>query len=120
MPFAPSILDKTSASLIDNPKGLRSPHMVLAFNSLKTARVDLQAAMHPYDYTVRPQIVEKGGDYWQVLDEWRSRTGYGGVLNTSFNRHGWPIVRNWQDALWTLENTGLKHLVIDEYVIVKE
>lgn len=120
MPFAPSVHDEDARWLFDNPKQLRAPYMTLAFNSTDVGRRDLSAAMHPYDYTLRPQIVEKGEGYWRLLDGWRQQTGRGGVLNTSFNRHGFPIVRGYKEALWTLENTGLQHLVLDDYVVVKK
>jgi len=119
MPFAPSMRDEDAPFFLDNPKHLQAPYMVLAFDSTDSGRRHLQAAMHPYDYTVRPQVVEKGNDYYNLLNRWHRQSGSGAVLNTSFNRHGWPICRTADDALWTLENTGLQHLIIDNYVVVK-
>ena len=121
MPFAPSILEGEDKRLIHNPNNIRSPYMIMAYDSTEEGRKELAAAMHPYDFTLRPQIVERdwNSEYWDILQKWHSRTGYGGLLNTSFNVHGKPIVKDWETALWTLEQTGLENLVIENLVIKK-
>ena len=43
-----------------------------------------------------------------------------GVLQTSFNIHGEPIVNSAGDALSTLQRSGLKHLVLENYLISKK
>jgi carbamoyltransferase len=47
-------------------------------------------------------------------------TGVGGVLNTSFNLHGYPIVGTPETALWTLEASDLDILTIGNWVIRKK
>lgn len=42
------------------------------------------------------------------------------VLNTSFNKHGYPIVCNPEDAVWTLLNTGAKYMAIGSYFVEKK
>ncbi len=46
-------------------------------------------------------------------------SGIGGVLNTSFNLHGMPIVSSIQDASTTMDNSGLNFLAIENFMISK-
>ncbi len=121
MPFAPSVSWEEKGRLIENPKDIKAPYMILAFPSSEAGREELKAAMHPYDFTIRPQVVEKEWNpgYWEILDEWHRKSGCGGFLNTSFNLHGYPIVKDAQVALWTMENSDLSMLVVDDMVITK-
>jgi carbamoyltransferase len=121
MPFTPSILDKFEKDYIVNPKGIFSPYMAITFDSTEKARLDLPAAMHPYDFTVRPQIVTKyyNKDYYEIIYEFSKITGIGGILNTSFNLHGEPNVLTPEDALHTLDKSGLKFLAMEDYLFEK-
>ncbi|MFH1521959.1 MAG: carbamoyltransferase C-terminal domain-containing protein [archaeon] len=121
MPFTPSILDKFEKEYIANPRNMFSPYMAITFDSTEKAKADLPAAMHPYDFTVRPQVVTKeyNKDYYEIIDEFSKITGIGGILNTSFNLHGEPNVLTPKDALHTFENSGLKFLVIGDYLFEK-
>lgn len=122
MPFAPSILEERAKDYIITPKFYEGYYMMMAFDTTKNGRIDLKAAMHQYDFTVRPQIVRKdfNSKYYQVLKEFEKLTGIGGVLNTSFNLHGYPIVLGPKEALRVFENSGLTHLVIENYLISKK
>ena len=122
MPFTPSILDKDEKRYIENPKRIKAPYMVLTFNSTKLAREHLPAAMHPYDFTIRPQIVYKDWnlDYYEIISEFKRLTGMGAILNTSFNLHGEPNVLSPEDALHTVENSGLKYLALGSYLLKKK
>jgi carbamoyltransferase len=121
MPFAPAILEERAGDYLLNPKELRSPYMALSFHSTELARKHLAAALHPADFTLRPQIVEQRSNpgYHAILCEFEKATGVGGLLNTSFNLHGSPIVRTPRDAFDVFERTDLDALVLDGYVIVK-
>lgn len=121
MPFTPSIMFEERKYLINNPKDLKAPYMIMAFPSLPTAQSQLKAAMHRYDFTIRPQIVEKewNPNYWETLRQWHRASGNGGFLNTSFNLHGYPIVKDSVYALDTMLKSGLEYLVVDNYVIQK-
>ncbi|HRZ85777.1 MAG TPA: carbamoyltransferase C-terminal domain-containing protein [Candidatus Paceibacterota bacterium] len=121
MPFTPSILDKYSKRYIVNPKKIFSPYMVITFDSTKKAREEIPAAMHPYDQTVRPQVVTKdyNKDYYEIIEEFSKLTGIGGILNTSFNIHGEPNVLTPEDALYTVEKSDLKFLVMENYLFEK-
>ncbi len=122
MPFAPSILDERADDYIENPKGIRSPYMMMTFDSTPRGREDRAAACHPYDGTLRPQLVERSynPDYYRLIGEFESLTGIGAVLNTSYNLHGEPIVSSPEDAIRTFESSGLLHLALGQYLISKK
>lgn len=121
MPFTPSILEERADDYLVNPKKIFAPYMIMAFDSTELAKKDLRAAMHPYDFTVRPQVVRESWNpsYHKLIKEFEKRTGVGGVLNTSFNIHGEPIVCTPEDALSVFERSGLQHLALGEYLISK-
>lgn len=122
MPFAPTIISERAGDYLINPKRIESPYMMLAFDSTPLARTELKAAMHSYDFTLRPQILTKdyNPDYYKLIKEFEKLTGIGGVLNTSFNLHGYPIVLSPEDSLDTFKNSGLEYLVIENYLISKK
>lgn len=121
MPFTPTILAERESDYIVNPKRLRCPFMTLAFDSTPRAREELVAAMHPGDFTIRPQLLERDAnpDYYGILKAFERRTGVGGVLNTSFNLHGDPIVLGPKDAVRTFEQSNLDALVIGKYLVTR-
>lgn len=122
MPFAPSVIDKYSHKYLVNPKNLDSPYMMLAFETTPLAQIDLVAAIHPYDKSARAQIVTKEGnsDYYDLLMQFFKITGRYGLLNTSLNIHGEPVVCSTDDALSTLKRSGLKFLQLENYLIEKK
>lgn len=122
MPFTPSILDNFEERYIINPKKIFAPFMVISFPSTKLAKKQLPAAMHPYDFTIRPQIVIKkfNKEYYELIEYFRKLTGIGAVLNTSFNLHGQPNILTPEDALNTVENSDLKYLVMENYLFEKK
>lgn len=122
MPFAPTILHRRQHDYIVNPKNIEAPCMILAFESTERARRELVAAIHPYDFTCRPQILkeEDNPKYFKIIKEFERLTGIGGVLNTSFNIHGDAIVCSPQDATYTFENSGLEYLALENYLVSKQ
>ncbi len=121
MPFAPVIIDSKQKEYFNKIKPIDPKYMIITFDSTKKAQNDLAAAVHPYDKTLRPQVItEKDNpDYYQVLKEFEKITGIGGLLNTSFNLHGEPIVSTPEDAVQTFINSGLNYLVLENYLIQK-
>lgn len=121
MPFTPSILAEDIDRYVVNPKGLFAPYMVISFDSTPLAREHLPAAMHPYDFTLRPQCVTRDWNprYHALLTRFKELTGVGGVLNTSLNLHGEPLVQSPADALHVFRNSGLRHLAIENWLISK-
>lgn len=96
MPFTPSILSERMRSYIILPKKeISDQYMTVSFDTTARGRRHLKAAIHPYDYTARPQRVDKkiAPEYYAIIKAFENRTGIGAVLNTSLNIHGKPIVR---------------------------
>ena len=122
MPFTPTILKEREKDYIVNPKQIAAPYMVLAFDSTPLAQRELIACLHPCDLTVRPQVLEKkvNPPYYKIIKEFEKLTGIGGVLNTSLNLHGQPLVSSPEDALYTFENSDLNYLVLEDHLISKE
>ena len=122
MPFAPSILEERADEYLINPKGFYAPYMIMAFPTKEKARKDLIAALHPYDFTARPQIVRESWNpsYYRVLKAFEKETGVGGILNTSFNLHGDAIVCTPQDAIHTFKNSALDALAMGHYYVSRK
>lgn len=121
MPFAPTLLSEREEDYLSNPKRIPAPYMIIAFQSTGSAQKDLRAAMHPADKTLRPQILLEPHNpaYYRILKQVEERTGLGGILNTSFNLHGEPIVCTPADAVSTFLRSGLRYLAIDDFLIKK-
>lgn len=122
MPFAGSILEECESEYIINPKKLKAYYMMLSFDSTQKAKDTIFAALHPYDYTIRPQIVTKriNPKYHYLISEFKKLTGIGAVLNTSFNLHGEPIVASIENAVSTFRSSGLEYLQMENYLVQKK
>jgi len=117
MPFAPSILEGRMADYLVGARPAR--YMIEAFDTTDEGR-DLAAALHPQDGTARPQTVNAWNPgYREIIESFQTVTGVGGILNTSFNLHGYPIVGTPDLALWTFQNSALDALAIGGYLITK-
>jgi carbamoyltransferase len=122
MPFTPSILDEDMERYVVNHQRIFSPYMVITFDSTEEARKDLRAAIHPRDFTLRPQCVTESwnSDYYKLIKNFKKLTGIGGVLNTSFNLHGEPNVCSPEDAIHTVDNSDLEYLVLNSFLLKKK
>ncbi len=138
-PFAPSVLIEDVSEYFELEKD--SPYMLLVQpvkekwkeelpdgyhsmplrDKLAVKRSDLPAITH-IDFSARIQTVHKETNpkYWQMINAFKERTGYGVVVNTSFNVRGEPIVSTPEDAYRCFMNTEMDYLVIGEYVFAKE
>ena len=119
MPFAPSVLAERSADYVVNPTKSLAPYMILAFPSTALAATELIAGLHPFDLSCRPQIVERDWNpkFHRLLACYEQITGMGGVLNTSFNLHGDPVVCTPADAIDTYRRSDLDVLTIEDYIV---
>ena len=122
MPFAATVLEERAKNYIVNPKNINASYMATGFDTTTKGRLDLAAAIHPADFTCRPQILRKedNPDYYKLIKYFEQLSGIGAVLNTSFNYHGEPIVCTPKDALNTFKVTGLKYLAISNFLITKK
>ncbi|MCS4542372.1 MAG: hypothetical protein HY929_08720 [Euryarchaeota archaeon] len=116
MPFAPTILEDRMGEYLVNSRS--APYMILAFDTTEK-RNEIIAALHPFDLTCRPQTLNKDWNltYRKVLGTFQEKTAIGGILNTSFNLHGYPIVCTLEQAIWTFENSELDELALGNYII---
>ena len=93
--------------------------MMTTFPTKELARKHIAAALHPFDFTCRPQLVkkERSPDFHRMLVYFKEKTGISGILNTSFNLHGLPIVGSPEDAIKTLINSDLDYIAIEDFLI---
>ncbi len=115
-PFCPSILDEEVPRLLENGKARMDRYMTMAYRVRPEAKPLLEAVISP-DGTCRPQMVgQEAGRFRKLLEELKSLSGVGAVLNTSFNLHGEPIVASPDDALRTFRDSGADYLAIGDYL----
>lgn len=137
-PFAPIVLEEDAASFFEFLKF--SPYMLLVDQvraerryaspkpetalSLKewvnTPRSDVPAITH-VDYSARVQTVnrEQNARIYDILQEFKRLTGYGLMVNTSFNVRSEPIVCTPEDAYRCFMRTGIDLLVLNNFVLHK-
>jgi carbamoyltransferase len=74
------------------------------------------------DYSSRIQTVSKEDNhkFWQLINDFKKITGYGMLINTSFNVRGEPIVCTPEDAYLGFMKTGMDYLVIGNYLFDKK
>lgn len=121
MPFTPTILKEDFDKFIVNPKQINAKFMTMAFETTLQGQKSLQAAIHPADYTARPQLLEENDnpEYYKIISYFKKLSGVGALLNTSLNLHGLPIVRNTEDAFHVFENSSLDFLIVENYMFKK-
>ncbi len=137
-PFAPSVLAEDSQEYFNLDSD--SPYMLLVapiqeerkaelpdnyfelplMDRLYINRSDMPAITH-IDFSARVQSVHKETNprYWTLIDKFKQQTGYGVVVNTSFNVRGEPIVCTPDDAYRCFMRTEMDYLVIGNYLFEK-
>ncbi len=137
-PFAPSCLEERVSDFfeLDRP----SPYMLLVApvkeerclgvedqppgeirERIHQVRSDVPAITH-VDYSARVQTVtpERNGRYYDLIKAFEERTGFGILINTSFNVRGEPIVCTPEDAYRCFMRTEMDVLVLGSWVLLKE
>jgi carbamoyltransferase len=119
MPFAPSILREKAPEYLSN--SVESPFMILAFDVLEGKASDIGAAIH-IDHTARPHTVSRETNplYYSMIEAFYKISGVPVVLNTSFNRHGLPIVNTPKDAIEHLIWGCVHELAIGPFVVERK
>ncbi|HEY7407126.1 MAG TPA: carbamoyltransferase [Gemmatimonadaceae bacterium] len=140
-PFAPSVLAERVSEYFELDR--ESPYMLLvapvredrhqrddraAFEAgdddmlavVRQARSDIPAVTH-VDYSARIQTVHPDDkpDYHAVISEFERLTGYGVIVNTSFNVRGEPIVCTPQDAYRCFMRSEIDMLVLEDCILEK-
>jgi carbamoyltransferase len=137
-PFAPSVLAEDSKCYFN--LDTVSPYMLLIadlkeqrrkklpanyydldlWDRLYFERSDVQSITH-LDFSARVQTVHKETNprYWQLINTFKQKTGYGLVVNTSFNVRGEPPVCSPEDAYKCFMRTEMDYLVVNDYLLKK-
>ncbi len=137
-PFAPSVLAE-SVSKYFEMEG-ESPYMLLVapvnkarcrpqeridgqdlLDIVRQPRSDIPAVTH-VDYSARVQTVNslEHRNYYDVIKAFEQLTGYGVIVNTSFNVRGEPIVCTPFDAYRCFMRTEMDVLVLNNHILLKE
>lgn len=118
VPFAPAILEEDAHLYWDRTNSRDYRYMTFTVKANDFAKKTIPAVIH-FDGSMRPEVVSQDFNPWlyDVLREFKKRTGVGVLLNTSFNRHGLPIVGSPKDALEHLINGWVDGLSIGKYYI---
>jgi carbamoyltransferase len=112
-PYAPAVLAERCHEFfdIDGP----SPVMLREGRVFNPAK--LPAITH-VDNSARVQTVRRGENprYYDLIKCFGEKTGVPVILNTSYNLAGDPIVETPEDAVRSFTKSGLRNLVIGNYV----
>jgi carbamoyltransferase len=137
-PFAPAVLREEVAKFFEfdddspymllvagvHPKRRLAPmgedQRLFGIEKLNVVRSDIPAVTH-VDYSARIQTVhhDTSPRFYRLLREFQSRTGYGVLVNTSFNIRDEPIVCTPEDAYRCFMGTEMDLLVLDNTVLWK-
>jgi carbamoyltransferase len=137
-PFAPAVLSENSKDFFDLP--VASPYMLLIadviekrrkklpdnyqdldlWEKLYYVRSDIPAVTH-LDFSARIQTVhrETNPRFWQLINTFKEKTGYGVIVNTSFNVRGEPMVCKPEDAYKCFMRTEMDYLVVNDFMLKK-
>jgi len=137
-PFAASVLDEVCEEYFDLETD--SPYMALVTpvnedrrkplpenyihlpmrERLHYPRSDVQSITH-LDFSSRIQTVHKATNpkFWTLIDAFKKLTGYGLIVNTSFNVRGEPPVCTPLEAYHCFMKTDMDYLVIENYFFDK-
>lgn len=118
-PFAPSVLVEDVTTYYQHDE--QSPYMLLV-NTIKPEYEQLLEAVVHKNHTSRTQTVTEQDHplFYKLITAFKNRTGYGLLLNTSFNKRGMPIVETPHDALDFFVNSKLDYLIMDNILIEKK
>lgn len=138
-PFAPSVLAEDCTAYFEHDS--ISPYMLLVqpvkkerrkplpegYDSfslkekLYHLRSDMPAITH-IDFSARIQTVheETNPKYYHLIKEFKKLTGYGVIVNTSFNVRGEPIICTPEDAYRCFMRTEMDFLVVGNFVFDKK
>ncbi|MEE2787895.1 MAG: carbamoyltransferase C-terminal domain-containing protein, partial [Myxococcota bacterium] len=117
-PFCPSATVEDGPLYFDYAGEL--PYMIVACDARPDMENRIPSVIH-CDHTVRVQSVSRTTNprFHSLIHRFKALTGYGVVLNTSFNVKGEPIVCAPQDAVDTFLKSGIDVLAIGNYLAWK-
>ncbi|HPG00365.1 MAG TPA: carbamoyltransferase [Kiritimatiellia bacterium] len=137
-PFAPACLEEKVSEYfeLDRPspymllvaqvnrkrcKGMETAKALPLRERINQVRSDIPAITH-VDYSARVQTVDKANNprFHDIIKAFEERTGYGVIINTSFNVRGEPIVCTPEDAYRCFMRTEMDYLVLGPYLLDKK
>jgi carbamoyltransferase len=117
MPFAPVVLDDQAARVFDVHAGNAhaARFMTITCDVKPEWRERIPAVVH-VDGSARPQTIraEDNPLYHGVLERYFQRTGLPVLVNTSFNVHEEPIVDTPEQALKSLVDGRIDHILTED------
>lgn len=138
-PFAPAVLEEKMQDYFELL--CNSPYMLVTapvkealrlitteeiitediYSIINRKRSKLPAITH-VDYSARIQSVTEGTNpyFYHLIKAYEKRTGFGVVVNTSFNVRGEPIVCTPEDSWRCFMRTDMDVLVLENYILLKE
>lgn len=119
VPFAPIVLEEEANLYWEGSTDYR--YMTITVDASEHAKRTVPAVVH-VDGSMRPQVVSPAHNEWlyHVLRAFKARTGIGVLINTSFNRHGLPIVASPSDALDHLVKGWVDGLIIGDWYVERK
>lgn len=119
-PFCPSMLEADAERVLEDYDGSVNEFMTNGYMVRREFRGALQGVIN-VDGSCRPQIIPENSvsPYAELLKKLRRETGYGVVLNTSFNLHGEPLVCSVADALRTFAETDVRFMIVSDILVEK-
>lgn len=113
-PFAPSVLEEEASRYFEGRE--LSPYMLKVATVVPAYRTILPAVTH-VDGTARVQTVSCRSNplFHSLLEAFREQTGYGVLVNTSFNVRGEPIVCTPEEGYRCFMRSGLDFLALGKW-----
>jgi carbamoyltransferase len=137
-PFAPTVLAERVSEYFELDR--ESPYMLLVApvkqkrclpfkrepgtdltKVVRQVRSDIPAVTH-IDYSARIQTIQRDDHhaYYDLIAAFEKATGYGVIVNTSFNVRGEPIICTPHDAYRCFMRTEMDVLVLENFILLKE
>jgi carbamoyltransferase len=118
-PLCPSIIEEDVGRFASDTR--ISPYMMIAVNATAEALAKIPAVVHS-DGSIRPQVVRNADAslFYNIISEFKSISGAGVLINTSFNVDGQPMVESPKDAVSTFATTDIDFLFLNGFLISKK
>jgi carbamoyltransferase len=120
MPFAPSVLyeDREQFFHISNGNSHAVEFMTITCSVCADKQELIPAVCH-VDDTARPHVVKKSVNpsFYKIILEFKKRSGFGVIINTSFNVHEEPIVCSPGDACKAFQENAVDALAIGNFMV---
>jgi carbamoyltransferase len=123
MPFAPMTMKEYATKCYKNINNhwKNALFMTMTFTCTEWMKKNSPGVVH-VDDTARPQIVTKTSNpsCYKILKYYNELSGIPSLINTSFNMHEEPIVCTPSDALRAFQDSRLKYLAIENYLVTND